>query len=247
MTTDPGRRLYGDLAEWWPLISPVEDYEEEAAFAAEMLATARIPVRSVLELGSGGGHNAFFLKARYEMTLVDLSPAMLAVSTELNPECEHIVGDMRDVRLGRTFDAVFIHDAIDYMTDERDLCAAMATASAHCRPGGVALVLPDHTVESFVPGTDHGGSDGAGRGIRYLEWTRGPDPGDSVVETDYVFLIRLAGGHVRVVHERHQTGLFAEAVWLDALRRAGFTPRVITEETSEPRVPRRVFLGHRDI
>ena len=56
-------RFYGDLAEWWPLISPPEDYAEEAAFAATMLASASIPVREVLELGSGGGHNAVHLKA----------------------------------------------------------------------------------------------------------------------------------------------------------------------------------------
>lgn len=48
------------------------------------------------------------------MTLVDLSPEMLTTSCALNPECEHLPGDMRTVRLGRLFDAVFIHDAIIY-------------------------------------------------------------------------------------------------------------------------------------
>ena len=42
------------------------------------------------------------------MTLVDLSDGMLAVSRQLNPECEHHLGDMRTVRLGRTFDAVWV-------------------------------------------------------------------------------------------------------------------------------------------
>jgi len=50
-------RFYGDLARWWPLISPPEDYAEEAAFAASVIRTASIPVRDVLELGSGGGHS----------------------------------------------------------------------------------------------------------------------------------------------------------------------------------------------
>jgi SAM-dependent methyltransferase len=43
----------------------------------------------VLELGSGGGNNASHLKARFEMVVVEPSPAMLAVSRALNPECEH--------------------------------------------------------------------------------------------------------------------------------------------------------------
>ncbi len=42
-------RFYGELAVWWPLISPPEDYEEEAAFAATLLRSAPIPVREVLE------------------------------------------------------------------------------------------------------------------------------------------------------------------------------------------------------
>src|SRR5688500_11598693 len=96
-------RFYGDLATWWPLISPPAEYAEEAAIASAMLASASIPVREVLELGSGGGHNAFHLKETFSLTLVDLSEDMLGVSERLNPECVHRQGDMRTVRLGRTF------------------------------------------------------------------------------------------------------------------------------------------------
>src|SRR5262245_2014986 len=58
MSSEPALRMYTDLARWWPLISPPEDYAEEAAEAARHLRAAAIPVREVLELGSGGGHNA---------------------------------------------------------------------------------------------------------------------------------------------------------------------------------------------
>src|SRR3954451_21725201 len=138
-------RFYGELAPWWPLISPPEEYIEEAAYAATMLRSASIPVREVLELGSGGGHNAVHLKAHFALTLVDLSEEMLAVSRELNPECEHHRGDMRTVRLGRVFDAVFVHDAVMYMTTEADLLAAVETAFVQCRPGGRALFVPHCT------------------------------------------------------------------------------------------------------
>ncbi len=160
-------RFYGELAAWWPLISPWEEYAEEAAYAATLLGSAAIPVRDVLELGSGGGHNAVHLKAHFAMTLVDLSADMLAVSRGLNPECEHRQGDMRTVRLDRSFDAVFVHDAVDYMTSEAALRHAIETAYAHCRPGGVAVFIPDDTAETFQPVSDHGGTDGAdGRGVR---------------------------------------------------------------------------------
>ncbi len=170
-------RFYGDLATWWPLISPPEEYAEEAAYAATLLRSASSPVHEVLELGSGGGHNAVHLKAHFAMTLVDLSEEMLDVSRRLNPECDHRMGDMRSVRLGRGFDCVFVHDAIDYMTTEADLRQAIETAFVHCRPGGVAVFGPDHTKETFEEPTDHGGSDGdGGRGVRYLEWSWDPNP-----------------------------------------------------------------------
>src|SRR5687768_9071191 len=118
-------KLYTDLAEWWPLLSAPADYAEEASFYQRQLLNAceRVP-RTLLELGSGGGNNASHLKARFAMTLVDPSAGMLEHSRRLNPECEHVQGDMRDVRLGREFDAVFVHDAVCYMTTEADVRAA---------------------------------------------------------------------------------------------------------------------------
>ena len=239
-------RFYGELAAWWPLISPPEEYEEEAEYAATLLNSASIPVRSVLELGSGGGHNAVHLKTRFALTLVDLSEQMLAVSRVLNPECEHRQGDMRSVRLNRTFDAVFVHDAVDYMTSEQDLGLAIGTAYLHCRPGGVALFVPDHITETFEAGSDCGGTDGAdGRGVRYLDWTWDPDPADNLVRTEYAFLLRGADGGVRVVHETHTTGLFARELWLRLLTEAGFSAQSVVEQTTEDRIPRELFVGHR--
>jgi SAM-dependent methyltransferase len=244
MTTE--HRFYGDWATWWPLISPVEDYASEAAYLARLLRAADPSVTTVLELGSGGGHNAAHLKRDFRMTLTDLAEDMLALSRRLNPECEHIQGDMRSLRLGRTFDAVFVHDAVDYMTTEEDLSAAMATAFVHCRHGGIALFVPDHVRETFEPDTDHDGRDDAcGRGVRYLQWTYDPDPTDTSVVTEYAFLFREADGRVAAHHETHRTGLFDRATWLRLLGDAGFVATRIVEETDEDRTPRDIFVGRK--
>jgi trans-aconitate methyltransferase len=233
---------------WWPLISPPEEYEEEATFAAGLLGTASIPVHEVLELGSGGGHNAFHLKRSFAMTLVDLSEEMLDVSRALNPECDHTQGDMRTVRLGREFDAVFIHDAIEYMTTEADLRRAMETAFVHCRPGGVAVLVPDSTTETFEAMTDHGGRDGAdGSGVRYLDWVWDPDPHDTWTVVEYAFVLREADGSVDVVHETHRCGLFGRDVWLRLLAETGFRADAVTEVTIEDRTPREFFVAHRPV
>jgi SAM-dependent methyltransferase len=227
-------RLYAEFAAWWSLLSSPEDYAEEADFYhnAILKVSPKIP-ETMLELGSGGGNNASHLKSHFKMTLVDLSPGMLEVSRKLNPECEHILGDMRDIRLGRQFDAVFIHDAIMYMTEEIDLRQAIETAYVHCRPGGVALFAPDHVRETFRSQTKHGGHDGDHRSLRYLEWNWDPDPSDASYVCDFAYLLREEDGEIHCEYDRHILGLFERGTWLQILRDVGFDPQSIPFEHSE--------------
>jgi SAM-dependent methyltransferase len=233
-------KMYDDLAAWWPLISAPADYAEEAEVYRGLLQSACSP-RSVLELGSGGGNNALHMKTHFDLTLVDRSNAMLAVSRALNPECEHVQGDMRDVRLEREFDAVFIQDAIMYLTSERDLARAIETAFVHCRPGGAALLVPDCVKETFVADTGTGGHDGEDRSLRYIEWRHDADPSDGRCEIDYALLLKQADD-VQVVHERHVLGLFSRSEWLAICRGAGFEPEIKSYALSEPEGTREAFL-----
>jgi SAM-dependent methyltransferase len=225
---DEPMKLYSEFAEIWPTFSNPAEYGKEAAVFIRLLKKSTSPPpRTVLELGSGGGNSASHLKAHFGMTLVDLSPQMLAVSRVLNPECEHLEGDIRTVRLGRTFDAVYVHDAICHMTSAKDLTAAMETAFEHCRPGGVALFVPDEVRESFVPSSDHGGSDSPQGGVRFVQWITDPDPSDTEYLVDFGILVREPEGTIRVLHERHTYGLFARSVWLKLLRKVGFQPKLV--------------------
>jgi trans-aconitate methyltransferase len=147
-------QFYGTLAEWWPVLSPVEEYAEEAAELRQLILEHRPHARTLLELGSGGGHVAHYLKQRFDCCLTDVSAEMLAVSRRLNPECVHVQGDMRTLDLGRTFDVVLAHDAVDYMTSEADLERVCNTAWRHLRPGGLVMFVPDAVAETFEPGGD---------------------------------------------------------------------------------------------
>jgi hypothetical protein len=226
-------KLYGELSSWFHLLSSPPDYAEEAEFARSLLVNASGDApATLLELGSGGGNNASHLKAHLTMTLVDVSEGMLDLSRKLNPECEHFHGDMKSIRLGRVFDAVFIHDAIMYMTTEPDLRLALETSRIHCKPGGVSLFMPDVIRETFVSLTTHGGHDGEagdGRSIRYIEWTYDPDPLDSTYTVDFAYLLREGRGPVQVVHDTHVFGIFPRDTWLRLLRECGFDGRAVAD------------------
>jgi hypothetical protein len=169
---------------------------------------------------------------------------MLAVSRRLNPDCHHVLGDMRTIRLGRTFDAVLAHDAVDYVTSPDDLALLIGTAAAHCRPGGVAVFAPDHTAETFRPGTGAGGGhDDSGRQASFTERTTDPDPADDWILAEYEFTLRDADGTVTVVPETHRLGSFGRNTWLQLLAVAGFA--VTVRPLSAPgRPPRVLFVGH---
>ena len=239
-------KLYRELAAWWPLLSAPEEYVEEAEdYHRLILEGSDGEARDVLELGSGGGNNASHLKAHFRLTLVDRSPQMLEVSRRLNPECEHVEGDMRSVRLGRTFDAVFVHDAIAYMTTENDLRGVFSTAFEHCRAGGVALFVPDHVTETFETAVDHGGHDGPDRALRYLEWTWDPDPNDATVRMDLTYVFHEPDGAVHTELDEHICGLFPRATWLSLIREAGFEVRPVPLTHDERPVGAEGFLAVR--
>ena len=214
--------LYSDLADWYPLLTPPDDYIQEAAdYRATLTAAIHGPLRRLLELGCGAGHNAVHLKRGLECVLTDLSPAMLEQSRRLNPDCRHLLGDMRSLRLDEQFDAVLIHDAVAYMVTPGDLAAAAATAFAHLRPGGVALFAPDDLADDFEECSESWQFDYPGRSVRVTEWAWDPDPSDSHCTVEYIVMMREDGA-VRVSHETHVLGLFTDAQWQTILAAAGF-------------------------
>ena len=64
-------KRYTDLAGWWQLVSRTEEYADEAAFLTELFRGEN--AKTVLELGSGGGNLAWFLKRDFALTLTDIS------------------------------------------------------------------------------------------------------------------------------------------------------------------------------
>src|SRR5207249_3893988 len=99
----------------------------------------------------------------------------------------------------------------------------------HCAPGGTALFMPDVVRETFVSITMHGGHDGEGRAIRYIEWTFDVDSSDTTYTVDFAYLLREGNDPVRVVHDHHVFGMFSRETWLRLLKDTGFDPQLVTD------------------
>jgi SAM-dependent methyltransferase len=118
-----------------------KDYEAEAT-ALHTLIQERSPgAASLLDVACGTGGHLAHLRRWYDVAGVDIDPGMLAEARRRLPQETFIEGDMRDVRLGRTFDAVCcLFSSIGYMGSVQELNQAVSTMASHCRPGGVFVM-----------------------------------------------------------------------------------------------------------
>jgi SAM-dependent methyltransferase len=240
------RRLYGDLAWTWPVISRKENYVDEAqTFARLLRAHARIEVKTLLHLGCGGGHLDYTLKQHLAVTGVDVSQEMLSLARRLNPEATYLQGDMRTVRLEQAFDAVMIADSIDYMLTEDDLRAVLATAFVHLRPGGAFCTYAEETAGHFQQNRTRCSARSEGDvEIVFVENAYDPDPADTTYENLFVYLIRRGPGRsLQVETDRHLSGLFPVETWLRLLQETGFEVEQLDMADKERTIP--FFVGLR--
>lgn len=244
-------RLYNDLAWLWPMWGDVAtEYAAYCRFVTERIqALAQRPVHSLLNLACGGGKNLWNLKRSFQVTGLDLSPAMLALARALNPDVELIEGDMRTFSLGRCFDAILIDDGVSHLLTAGDLAATFDAAFRHLAPGGVLVVTPDATPERFRQNRTvlvHGSRDHAPEGVDivFIENVYDPDLSDSCYETVHVYLIREQG-RLRIETDCMTLGLFPLSTWRGLLGKAGFEVEeaVYRQEDDDYRV----FTGCRPV
>jgi len=158
---------------------------------------------------------------------------MLALAKRLNPEITYLPGDMRTVRLNKTFDAVAIFDSIDYMLTERDMRAAFITAFTHLKPGGVFCTCAEDTLERFQQNhTEYSTSAQGDIEITFIENTYDPDLTDTTYESTFVYLIRREG-QLDIETDHHLCGIFPLETWRNLLTGAGFEVKQVDFEEGD--------------
>lgn len=140
-TQAPNFRKYSAV---YDLLYRDKDYAAETDYIARSIRAAAPHARTILELGSGTGRHGRMLADRgFAVHGIERSPDMVALARAEMPAsangtfaCE--VGDVRNVSLGRTFDAVIaLFHVISYQTTDDDLQRTFAAAARHLVSGGV--------------------------------------------------------------------------------------------------------------
>ena len=231
--TKDARRLYHDLSWIWPIVSPPEEYAEETeCFTRVIKEHAQIEVKTLLHLGCGGGRNDYTFKKYFDVTGVDLSEEMLSLARELNPDVNYHTGDMRSLRLRRSFDSVAAPDSLNYMKTEEELYQTFLSAYEHLNPGGVFLTVAEESRDRFKQNRTISSTHSQGDvQITFIENSFDPDPQDTHFEMTFIYLVRNKS-QLEIYTDFHMLGLFEIDIWHRLLSETGFEVKQLKFEHS---------------
>jgi SAM-dependent methyltransferase len=197
-----------------------KDYEEEAAIVLEHVGARRPDARTLLDVACGTGRHLEVFARTMRCTGVDLDADMVTVARR---RCGRRVrlhqGDMRTLDLGRRFDVVTcLFSSVAYMRTVAALRQAVAAMARHLAPGGVLVVEPWYTHETWEDGhlavltVDEPDRKAA----RVSVASRRGD----MSALDFDIVVATAAG-TEHVHERHELRLFRIDQYVDAFAAAG--------------------------
>jgi SAM-dependent methyltransferase len=212
--------MYNDIAPFYDrLYNPFKDYAKESARLRELIAKLHPQAGSVLDIGCGTGTHLSHLQDAYAVAGVDISPGLLEVARTKYPGIPFHLGNMLDFDLGRRFDVITcLFGSIGYVRDVAGLRRAAANFARHLAPGGLLLIEPWLSPETFKPGTiTHNVVNDDDMKASWMYVAR-REEGVSVFDIHY-----LVGTVDGVVHSRDLQilGLFRSEEYLECLHGAG--------------------------
>jgi len=129
---------FGTYSRYYNLLYREKNYAAEVDYVHALLSRHGLKGKELLELGSGTGKHGHLLAERgYCVTGIERSAEMVA-HAEPSSGFSCMQGDIRTVRLSRSFDAVLaLFHVMGYQVKNEDIQAVFKRTSEHLRPGGL--------------------------------------------------------------------------------------------------------------
>lgn len=97
---------------------------------------------TVLDLGCGTARDLAGLVGTHDCVGVDVQPALIEHARHQHPGLDLCVGDLRTLRLDRTFDTILcLGNSLAYLHHNDDIQAAFATFAAHAHTGTLLIIV----------------------------------------------------------------------------------------------------------
>jgi SAM-dependent methyltransferase len=230
--------VYSKVARIYDLLytgTGIKDYPAESEALHAIIQEASPGARTLLDVACGTGAHLEILRRWYEVEGVDLSPEMLEVARKRLSDVPLQIADMRNLDLGRKFDAVTcLFSAIGYLTEMSEMRSTIQRLTDHVAPGGVLIVdgwvRPEDWRDGFR-GEPEIASDGSTTVVRLSSSRRV----GSITELDLHHLVGDAGG-VEYFAEQHRLALVPTEDYVAVFESAGLRARAFPFMQSRDRV-----------
>jgi len=147
--------MFSQTAQYYDTIYlAMKDYGAEAdKLTAFIDQYRRSTGHRLLDVACGTGLHLSYLKQHFQVEGLDLDEQLLTIARQRNPEVPLHHADMTDFNLGSTFDVVTcLFSAIGYVKTLENLSRAVQCMAQHLVPGGVLLIEPWLTPDTWSPG-----------------------------------------------------------------------------------------------
>lgn len=142
--------MFTASADIYDLIYGFKNYKEEAGQVAQLIEQLHPQCKTLLDVGCGTGEHHRYLREKFEIDGLDLDEKLLEKARAKNPEGKYFKADMKRFSLEKKYDAVIcLFSAIGYLETMEEIVEALKCFKAHLNPGGIILVEPWFTPESF--------------------------------------------------------------------------------------------------
>ncbi len=221
---------YTEFAAIYDAVMRDVAYGMWADYVEEICARHHFVPQTVLDVACGTGNSTIpFAKRGYRVAGVDASPAMLAIARAKaaadNLDIEFAQQDMRRLepealRTGPAFDLVIcLYDSLNYLTDPRELEAALPGFLRAVRPGG--LFVFDINAARRLSLMTETSLFLEGPGWSFIE-QNDYDPATYLWQIKVTGFIRARGNLYRRFREVHRERSYSEREIRGMLRRVGF-------------------------
>ncbi|MFL5493747.1 MAG: class I SAM-dependent methyltransferase [Gemmatimonadales bacterium] len=230
--------MFTRSAPYYDYIYHFLDYADAAARVRTRVQADHPEARTLLDVACGTGKHLEYLSRDYQVAGLDLNPELLQAARRRCPGIPLHQGNMTEFDLPSRFDVITcLFSSIAYIRTLDNLRRALVNFARHLTPGGLVLIEPWFTPESFWTGTVT--TNFADAPDLKIVWMYTSTREDRLGVLDIHYLIGRSSG-VEHFTERHEVGLFTHEEYLAAIRDAGLRP----EHDAVGLFRRGLYIGH---